>query len=346
MGPKRMVLAPLVLLQLRRVCLGFPGLFFVISVLALRWSWAEPAGFGGLQDAPLVRLSWALQQGVWLWVLWASLQLGLRIRGLSRKEANWLAPLGLGQGAHVATLWLGSSLATGLAMALLFGGLLGATDTTAPDMAIDRVHSWKVDASIAPGQALQEELRVGSSQQLAILTRPTVGAGPTTAALLSVHKGTSAKQSKAHIEGLKWLFVPIPQGPDPLQINLINSGDGQLGILGSRGLLTLSGQSAPSHWLRLALRAWIWTIVTLALVIAACSWLRPAFAIPLAGFTCIGISNAGFGPLSAWPEALEWQRAGMGPLRQPGLSILTMHLWLIACWLIARRGLHAWGIDR
>ncbi|MFT5058534.1 MAG: hypothetical protein ACI89E_001308, partial [Planctomycetota bacterium] len=123
-------------------------------------------------------------------------------------------------------------------------------------------------------------------------------------------------------------------------------GGGRLGILGTQSLVTLSTQNATGHWLGLGLRAWLWAGLMLALVVAACTWLRPTIAIPLALLLGVGIANATPGGLAAWPEALAWQRVSMGasPLPWPAAA-LAIPL-LIGCWFLARRGLRAWGIDR
>lgn len=346
MGYRALSFAPLVALQVRRLCLGFPGLLFLITLVLLRLSWSAPEGYGGLQDAPLVRLSGALQQGVWLWVLWCSLQLGLRVRALCKKEANWLAPLGLGQGAYLLAIWLGTCLASGFAMVLLFASLLVGGNAHAPDHSIDQVGKWKADAALQPGQALQETVQAGSSSQLAMHVRPTVGASPTTQASLTASRGLAGKQIETRIDGLTWMRVAIPDGTEPLNITLANTDDGTLGVLGSHGLLTLSEQGPFTHWVRLGLLAWFWTCLTLALVLAACTWLRPAIAIPMAFLATIGIGLIWPGWLAAWPEALQWQSVSMGTQPFPLLRGLLALPLLAACWLLARRGLHAWGIDR
>jgi hypothetical protein len=346
MARSRPSIAPIVLLQVRRLGLGFPGLLFLAGLGLLRWNWGAPAGYGGLQDAPLLRLSWALQQGAWLWVLLVGLQLGSQVRRLQRKEANWLAPLGIGPGAYVAAVWLGTMLASALAMLILLAALVGTQTVHAPPHAIDRVLSWKTDASLAPGQALQDDWEAGTSDRLALLVRPTVGAAPTTAAQLTASKGTVGKQSEARVEGLMWLTVAIPAGPDPLRVTLANQGAGQLGVLGTRSLLTLSEQGAVSHWFRLGLRAWLWAGWLFALILTACAWLRPALGIPLALLAGLGLVHLGWTGFAEWPEALDWQRVSMGTTALPLWMGGSIPLWLATCWLLARRGLRAWGIDR
>ncbi len=346
MGNRALSFAPLVALQVRRLCLGFPGLLFLITLVLLRLSWSAPEGYGGLQDAPLVRLSAALQQGVWLWVLWCALQLGLRVRSLCKKEANWLAPLGIGQGAYLLAIWFGTCLASGLAIALLFTSLLVGGTAHAPVHSIDRVGAWKADAALQPGQALQQTIHAGRSSLLAIHVRPTVGAAPTTQASLTVSRGLAGKQIETRIDGLTWMLVAIPDGSEALNITLANTDDGVLGVLGSHGLLTLSKQGPFTHWMRLGLLAWFWTGLTLALVLTACTWLRPAIAIPMAFLVAIGIGAIWPGWLAAWPGALRWQSISMGTQPFPMLPGLLALPLLAACWLLARRGLHAWGIDR
>ncbi|MDF1839271.1 MAG: hypothetical protein P1V35_15490 [Planctomycetota bacterium] len=315
-------------------------------MLYLRSSWGQPAGYGGLQDAPLLRLSSALEQGVWLWVLFAGLQLGLGLGRLSRKEANWLAPLGVGPGTYLLSLWLGTCAAAALATTLLFGALIATDTIPAPDHSIDRVISWKSDAVLPPGQALNHEFDPGDSGRFSILVRPTVGASPTTDALVFLTRGSAVEQAEARILGLRWLGVPIPTGSGEVRMTLANQGDGYLGVLGSRSLLTLSAQSGIQHWLGMGLRAWLHGCLLLALLITACTWLRPTLGIPLALLT--GWIVGGLQPtwLAAWPESLAWQRVAVGA---PGLTVahgLFALLTLALCWGVARRGLQAWGIDR
>ncbi len=346
MGNRVPSFAPLVGLQVRRLCLGFPGLLFLVTLVLLRWSWSAPQGYGGLQDAPLVRLSRAMEQGAWLWVLWSSLQLGLRVRALCKKEANWLAPLGLGQGVYLVAIWFGCCLASGLAMALLFISLIAGGHAQAPSHSIDQVGIWKTDAALQPGQALQHSVEANGSSQLAIHVRPTVGAAPTTEALLSASRGSIGKQVEARIDGLTWLRVAIPTGTGPLGLTLANTDDGVLGVLGSHGLLALSEQSPLAHWGHLGLRAWLWCCLMLALVLTACTWIRPAIAIPLAFLGAIGIVTIWPGCLASWPQALQWQAVSMGTQPFPLAHGLMALPGLAVCWLLARRGLHTWGIDR
>lgn len=346
MGGRRVSFAPLVGLQVRRLCLGAPGLLFLLGLVYLRWSWGRGAGYGGLQDTPLLRSAWALQQGAWLWVLLAGLALGLRLGRLSRKEANWLAPLGVGPGLYLFTLWLGTCMATAIAMVLMVVGLIGTDRITAPEHAIDRVLSWNGDAAIPPGSALNYEFEPGDSQRFSILVRPTVGASPTTEARIVLARGAEYSQSQERILGLTWLSAPIPAGTEAVRLTLANEEDGYLGVIGSRSLLTLSEQGGAAHWFGLALRAWLWAAALLAFVITACTWLRPTLGIPLALLCAGAAANLPSGWLAAWSEVLAWQRAGMG-----GEALLPAQgLWLLSglaiCWLVARRGLYSWGIDR
>ncbi|MCA9001615.1 MAG: hypothetical protein KDB61_06815 [Planctomycetes bacterium] len=333
-------------MQLRRLCLGYPGILFVLGLALLRWGFGEPRGYGGLEDAPLLRTAHALEGAAWLWWLCLGLQLAACVRRTRRQEANWLAPLGLRPGGYVMALWMGSMVATGLAWTIALLVLVGTSGVKAPASGIDAIQTWTQDTSLAPEQAMQGELEVQGSTVLAFHLRPTVGGAPTTEADLVVGRGRSGKVRSARIEGVRWLWASIPEGSEPVEWSLINRGEGQLAVLGRDGILALSDRSPWGFWLGLGLRGWLWISVYAALLLAACAWMRPLLGMPLSALMGMGLTGLGLAPLVAWPEALEWQRNGMVPpnLTWDAAGIAGL-LWL-GSWALARRGLHAWGLDR
>ncbi|HRV81145.1 MAG TPA: hypothetical protein P5218_06910, partial [Planctomycetota bacterium] len=327
-----------------------PLLGFAFCCAAL---WLVPSAMRG--DAWMGEVSPAARAGrslePWLVAWWCVLLVHLAGLGrrVARRDAAWLAPLGLRPGTLMVCTWLGAMLASSGFLVLLIGVDWKWPGHGTPALRIHSQAALTSDRVLAAGETLGAPMQADFATdqeggQLALWVHPVLGESPTTRCRVAVMRGeVQGPVREFAVDGLRLLAADLPQGTGPIRFVVTNVGPGSIGLLGRRGLIGLVPQSPLEHGIRLGLGALSVCALVASLALSAGAWLRPS----MAGF----LAALGAGGLALWQPGwtqnvvsnLEAMAYGVGtkPLDAGGWLALGS---LVAGFLLAGTfGLRAWG---